>query len=107
MRALRYCGFYFLRSDSSTNVDLNIIKTIKLFAWEKKLSDRLAKKRDEELSWILPVQLLNLSNEVVTYVVSMGQRRPTADVAQILRNYITARINLCCLRCCDEASVDP
>ncbi|VDC01967.1 unnamed protein product [Peniophora sp. CBMAI 1063] len=72
---------------------LGVLRMIKLFAWEERMSDRLAKKRDEELSWILPVQLLNLSSEVTSYSVTIVQLAATYAVfAIVMKRELTPAI---------------
>ncbi|KZV74802.1 P-loop containing nucleoside triphosphate hydrolase protein [Peniophora sp. CONT] len=72
---------------------LGVLRMIKLFAWEGKMSDRLAQKRDGELSWILPVQLLNLSSEVVSYCVTILQLAATYAVfSLVMKRQLTPAI---------------
>lgn len=41
---------------------LNVLRMIKLFGWEKKMNDRIAAKREEELDLIKKRQFLDLLN---------------------------------------------
>lgn len=45
---------------------LNVIRMIKLFAWEDKMNSRLSVKRDEELVLQKKRQLLELAESLVT-----------------------------------------
>ncbi|KAH9077606.1 hypothetical protein EDB83DRAFT_2285647 [Lactarius deliciosus] len=46
-----------------------ILRMIKLFGWESKISARLAEKREQELRYIKMRQILNLINGNVNYVI--------------------------------------
>jgi hypothetical protein len=48
----------------STTV-LGVIRMVKLFGWEQKMTQRLSEKREEELIWIKRRQLLQISNAVI------------------------------------------
>jgi hypothetical protein len=41
---------------------MNVLRMIKLFGWEKKMNEKVAEKRDEELIWIWRRQVLDLIN---------------------------------------------
>ncbi|KAI0076652.1 P-loop containing nucleoside triphosphate hydrolase protein [Panus rudis PR-1116 ss-1] len=41
---------------------MNVIRMVKLFGWEQKMSDRLAEKREEELKAVRKTRLLDLAN---------------------------------------------
>ncbi|KZV63091.1 P-loop containing nucleoside triphosphate hydrolase protein [Peniophora sp. CONT] len=43
---------------------LGVLRMVKLFGWEGKMSDRLAEKRDEELRWIVRRKFADLANNV-------------------------------------------
>lgn len=49
---------------------MNVIRMIKLFGWEPKMNEEIAKKRDEELYWIKRRQLLDLLNGNIKYTSS-------------------------------------
>ena len=36
---------------------VNVLRMIKLFGWEEKMTDRLEEKREEELTWLWKVQV--------------------------------------------------
>lgn len=42
-------------------VVVNVMRMIKLFGWERKMDERVAEKREEELFWIKRRQLLDLA----------------------------------------------
>ncbi|KAF5356103.1 hypothetical protein D9756_004036 [Leucocoprinus leucothites] len=41
---------------------MNVLRMVKLFGWERKMNDRIAEKREEELTWLWRRQLLELIN---------------------------------------------
>lgn len=41
---------------------MNVVRMIKLFGWEGKMEERIAEKREEELTWLWKRQLLELIN---------------------------------------------
>lgn len=41
---------------------INILRMVKLFAWENKMKERLEKKRDEELYWLKKRYWLGLAD---------------------------------------------
>ncbi|QRW00074.1 ABC transporter transmembrane region [Ceratobasidium sp. AG-Ba] len=47
----------------------NVIRMIKLFAWEKRVKEQVEEKRDEELCWYKKRQLLVLANNNIKWVV--------------------------------------
>lgn len=47
---------------------MNVIRMIKLFGWEKKIEDRIAEKREEELVWLWRKQALELAGTNVKLV---------------------------------------
>ena len=46
---------------------MNVLRMIKLFGWEKKMGDKIANKREEELLWIKRRNFLDLLNQVIKY----------------------------------------
>ena len=44
---------------------MNVIRMIKLFGWEPKMSDRLAAKRQEELKFIVKMKMLQMFNQSI------------------------------------------
>ncbi|CDO77193.1 hypothetical protein BN946_scf184747.g6 [Trametes cinnabarina] len=48
---------------------LNVIRMIKLFGWEPKVTDQLTKKREEELKYIKKYKILELVNGNINYVI--------------------------------------
>lgn len=68
--------FYTLLFSSLTDKDtdcplaMNVLRMVKLFGWEKKMNDRIAVKREEELVWIKRRQFLDLLNGMLKYAFS-------------------------------------
>ncbi|PBK77153.1 hypothetical protein ARMSODRAFT_949046 [Armillaria solidipes] len=48
---------------------MNVLRMIKLFGWEKKMDDKIAEKRDEELVWIKKRKMLDLLNGTINFVI--------------------------------------
>lgn len=44
---------------------MNIIRSVKLFGWEKKISQLVYDKREDELYWMYKREFLALSNMLV------------------------------------------
>lgn len=40
---------------------MSVIRMVKLFGWEEKMSTRLDKKREEELQWVWTSRMYNLA----------------------------------------------
>ncbi|KAK0478556.1 hypothetical protein IW261DRAFT_1551827 [Armillaria novae-zelandiae] len=55
---------------------MNVLRMIKLFGWEKKMDDKIAEKRDEELVWIKKRKMLDLLNGTINVriILSLIQR---------------------------------
>lgn len=47
---------------------MNVLRMIKMFAWESKVKDKMEEKRDEELVWTKKRQFLQLVNMNTKYV---------------------------------------
>ena len=47
---------------------MSVIRMVKLFGWESKMNQRIADKREEELTWVWKRQLLDLLNGNIKYV---------------------------------------
>lgn len=47
---------------------MNMLRMVKLFAWEPKIKQKMLEKREEELKWIKKRQLLQLLNMNLKYV---------------------------------------
>ena len=45
---------------------LNVIRMIKMFGWERKIAERIADKRAEELRWLRQSELVELLNNSVS-----------------------------------------
>lgn len=41
---------------------MNVLRMIKLFGWERKMTEKVAEKREEELRWLWKRQILDLIN---------------------------------------------
>jgi len=46
---------------------MNVLRMIKLFAWEPKIKQQMLDKREEELKWIKKRQFLQLLNMTLKY----------------------------------------
>ena len=49
---------------------MNILRMIKLFGWESKISERLRGKREDELHWIRKIRIWTVINNNLTSVFS-------------------------------------
>lgn len=49
-------------------VAMSVIRMIKLFGWESRLSKQLSAKREDELTWIRTSRLLEVANNIAKYV---------------------------------------
>ena len=47
---------------------MNVLRMIKMFGWEKKMNQKIAEKREEELQFFWKRQLLDLINNVIKLV---------------------------------------
>ncbi len=47
---------------------MNVVRMIKLFGWEKKIEEKVAEKREEELVWLWRRQVLELANNSIKSV---------------------------------------
>lgn len=63
---------------------MSVLRMIKLFAWEKKSSEKLSKLREDELYWIRRNELLGLTNYAI------GVRRPVPLMSAIT-NHVAER----------------
>ncbi|KAF4617819.1 hypothetical protein D9613_006245 [Agrocybe pediades] len=48
---------------------IGVLRMVKLFGWEDKMTKKIAEKRDEELEWIWKVKLFRLFNEVTSIII--------------------------------------
>ncbi|KAF7366640.1 ATP-binding cassette transporter [Mycena sanguinolenta] len=78
--ALRLNLFLSMEDSSHAYLAMNAIRMIKLSGWERQMNERVAEKREEELSWLWKRQLLdlligtlNFSIPVVAMVATYGQ----------------------------------
>lgn len=55
---------------------MHVVRMIKFFAWEKRIEDQLADKRDDELTWIKRSKLLTVVNDNIKYVCIETSRLP-------------------------------
>ncbi|VDB84814.1 unnamed protein product [Peniophora sp. CBMAI 1063] len=63
---------------------LGILRMIKLFGWEGKMSERLAAKREDELHWIIRRKLADLANNVVNDMIPISQMLVTYAVFTVV-----------------------
>ncbi|VDC02108.1 unnamed protein product [Peniophora sp. CBMAI 1063] len=72
---------------------LNVIRMIKMFGWERRIAGRIASKRAEELRWLRHIELLQLLNSCVTYVIPVLQMVATiATFTLIMKEELTPSI---------------
>ncbi|KAH7097252.1 hypothetical protein BKA62DRAFT_751274 [Auriculariales sp. MPI-PUGE-AT-0066] len=50
---------------------MNLVRMIKLFAWERKVQDRLSEKREDELLWIWKTRILTLVNVNLNFTIPL------------------------------------
>ncbi|KAJ6604251.1 hypothetical protein DFH09DRAFT_1300496 [Mycena vulgaris] len=48
---------------------MNVLRMIKLFGWERQMNERVAEKREEELSWIWKRQVLDLLSGTLNFCI--------------------------------------
>ncbi|KAF5327417.1 hypothetical protein D9619_004696 [Psilocybe cf. subviscida] len=48
---------------------IGVIRMVKLFGWEAKMSETLQEKREEELSWMWKDKILNVLNDTINYAI--------------------------------------
>jgi len=48
---------------------MNVLRMVKLFGWEKKMSENIAEKRDTELDWVWKRQILDLINGNLNFLI--------------------------------------
>ena len=53
---------------------MNVLRMVKMFGWEKRMNERVAEKREEELEYLWKRQLLNLANGTIKYVKVSQER---------------------------------
>ncbi|TDL20538.1 P-loop containing nucleoside triphosphate hydrolase protein [Rickenella mellea] len=73
---------------------MNVLRMIKLFAWEMKMLDQLTKKRESELSWLRYAKLfdyvaLNISNTMIPILSMLGT---FGTYTLIMKNPLTASV---------------
>lgn len=49
---------------------MNVLRMVKMFGWEKKMNDRIAIKREEEISFIKWQRLLGMMSGISKCVIS-------------------------------------
>ncbi|KAL4068375.1 hypothetical protein V8B97DRAFT_1975301 [Scleroderma yunnanense] len=50
---------------------MNVLRMVKLFGWEKKMDERISEKREVELLWIWKFKLLDLTNNVLNFLIPL------------------------------------
>ncbi|KAJ6621777.1 hypothetical protein B0H10DRAFT_2015711 [Mycena sp. CBHHK59/15] len=61
-----------ISSGKISAVTVNVLRMVKLFGWEGKMSDRIAGKREEELAWIRKRRLLDLASNLVNFIIPIA-----------------------------------
>jgi hypothetical protein len=54
-----------------SHIAMNVLRMVKMFGWEKRINERVAEKREEELNYVWKRQLLDLTNGIIKYVVTI------------------------------------
>ena len=74
---------------------LGVLRMVKLFGWEGKMSGRLAEKRQEELHWIVRRRLADLANNVANDIIPITQMLATYAVfTVIMKGEMTRKLRL-------------
>jgi hypothetical protein len=47
---------------------MGVLRMVKAFGWEQKMSARVAEKRAEEVKWVRARELADLCNNIIKYV---------------------------------------
>ncbi|KAL4247270.1 ATP-binding cassette transporter C [Abortiporus biennis] len=77
----------------SVTETINVIRMIKLFGWERKMSDQLADKRQEELDYVWKSKVLEAISNAITSMVPIGTMIATfLTQTIILKRPMTASI---------------
>ncbi|KAH9480681.1 ATP-binding cassette transporter abc4 [Psilocybe cubensis] len=63
---------------------INVIRMIKVFGWEEKMSKRIKQSRDNELTSLWRLKLLDAANSVITYVIPIITMLVTFGVYAII-----------------------
>ncbi|KAF8157940.1 multidrug resistance-associated ABC transporter [Crassisporium funariophilum] len=50
---------------------VNVLRMIKLFGWEEKMSARLEERRDDELMWLWKLKVLQALNGIINFIIPM------------------------------------
>lgn len=76
---------------------MNVLRMVKLFGWEKKMGDRIATKREEELIWIKKRNFLDLLNQIIKYALRFGDtlRTDPDGYAEFCDSYCHHDSNIC------------
>ncbi len=61
-------SFLIIESNQIFFLAMNVIRMIKLFGWENKMSTLIANKRNEELKYLYTFRMLELLNNNIKYV---------------------------------------
>ena len=74
---------------------LGVLRMVKLFGWENKMSERLATKREDELHWIIRRKLADLANNVANDIIPITQMLATYAVfTVIMKGEMTRELRL-------------
>lgn len=69
------------RPHTQVEAALNVLRMVKLFGWEWKMNQKVADKREEELSWIWRLQILDVVNDTLRWDFLHPQPHYNAHVA--------------------------
>ncbi|KAF9066068.1 hypothetical protein BDP27DRAFT_1424214 [Rhodocollybia butyracea] len=78
----------------SVSEAMNVLRMIKLFGWESKMEGKIAEKRDEEVVWIRRRQILEIINDITTwlYHTSSGYDYNFLDLSVLMKQTIRASV---------------
>jgi len=90
---------------------MNVLRMIKLFGWEKKISERISQRREEELKFVWKVKVLEMLIYTATYVLLISPVATSLSCLKQLdsdpddachlcgrRNHLQDRTDMCELR---------
>ncbi|KAI0782161.1 multidrug resistance-associated ABC transporter [Abortiporus biennis] len=84
------------RSDArvqSVTEAMNVIRMIKLFGWENKMSGVLGQKRSEELKTVRKMKMMELSNGIINYLIPVLTTIATfATYTLVMKKELTASL---------------
>jgi len=72
---------------------MNVLRMVKLFGWESKMNEKIAGKREEELTWLWNRKVLDLLNGNINYMIPIATMLATySTYTLIMREELSASI---------------